>query len=579
MAPQEEEEHNTNGSTKRRERNPEDTDPDGTQAVAWEERYAPPSSEEPQGAPVAPKEAAVVETKNRKTNEKRRRPRDKRTEARLVALERKRQRSRLDVEQATELLQDAPGYLQAETPLERTSSVTQAQLMRMLPKEETKRHRFDLQLPNDSYRMSYDRSGHHALLAGRKGHVAMVHLQDLAVTTELHVQPKRIRDAIFLHDATMAAVAQADCLTIYDNTGAEIHTLDQHHKDPVSLAFLPYHWLLVAACGSKHLSRLLYTDTSTGQLVAHWRHHMGKITTIRQNPANAVIHAGQSNGCVSLWSPAHSKPLAKMLCHKGAAITDIVLHKEHTMATGGMDGRVRIWDLRMYKEQFSYTVRGGLPHSLDISQTGLLAVGHGSHVTVWPTLHTHQKHVSPYLHHLLGPGHDNPGVPPVNTVRFCPYADALGVGHAAGVSSLVVPGAGEATRDTLEVATDKQQVREATVRSLLEKLPPELIGLDTKERVGAVEVGDDRFARLRDLEDTANGQRQPGKQKQKKRGRSKIQTQLRRKQQNVIGANLLKLRQAQAEEEEEAKQEEGGGAEAKQPDPKEVAPPALRRFF
>lgn len=63
---------------------------------------------------------------------------------------------------------------------------------------------------------------------------------------------------------------------------------------------------------------------------------------------------------------------------------------------------------------------------------------------------------------------------------------------------------------------------------------------------------------------TANGRRQPGKQKQKKRGRSKIQTQLRRKQQNVIDANLLKLRQAQAEEEEEAKQEEGGGAQAKQ---------------
>jgi U3 small nucleolar RNA-associated protein 7 len=51
------------------------------------------------------------------------------------------------------------------------------------------------------------------------------------------------------------------------------------------------------------------------------------------------------------------------------------------MISAGLDGQMKIWDLRTYKcFQEYYTL---LPASnLDTSQTGLLGVGYGSHVQV-----------------------------------------------------------------------------------------------------------------------------------------------------------------------------------------------------
>jgi U3 small nucleolar RNA-associated protein 7 len=51
------------------------------------------------------------------------------------------------------------------------------------------------------------------------------------------------------------------------------------------------------------------------------------------------------------------------------------------MVSSGLDRQMKIWDLRNYKcLQEYYTI---LPASnLDISQTGLLGVGYGSHVQV-----------------------------------------------------------------------------------------------------------------------------------------------------------------------------------------------------
>lgn len=87
---------------------------------------------------------------------------------------------------------------------------------------------------------------------------------------------------------------------------------------------------------------------------------------------------------------------------------------------------------------------------------------------------------TPYLTHIF------PSTA-VQAVKFCPFDDILGVGHAAGFTSLIVPGAGEANFDSLEADPfeGKRRRREREVNSLLDKIPFDLITLDT-EMIGKV---------------------------------------------------------------------------------------------
>lgn len=57
-------------------------------------------------------------------------------------------------------------------------------------------------------------------------------------------------------------------------------------------------------------------------------------------------------------------------------------------------------------------------------------------------------------------------------MRFCPFQDVLTVGHTSGLSSLLVPGAGEPNFDSAEADPfeNKNMRREREVRGLLDKV-------------------------------------------------------------------------------------------------------------
>ena len=101
-----------------------------------------------------------------------------------------------------------------------------------------------------------------------------------------------------------------------------------------------------------------------------------------------------------------------------------------------------------------------------------LAVGYGSQVHIWKDA-LHRKQKAAYLHHNL----DGRAV---ESVRFCPYEDVLAIGHAVGMSTILVPGAGEPNFDSL-VANPYQTAKarqEQEVHQLLDKLQPDMIALD-----------------------------------------------------------------------------------------------------
>lgn len=326
---------------------------------------------------------------------------------------------------------------------------------------------FELKLPLlGPYTADYTRNGRYLLLGGLKGHIAAFDWRDGKLATELHLN-ETIRDVKWLHNEQFFAVAQKKYTYIYDYAGVEIHCL-KSHIEVTNMEFLPYHFLL-ATVGTAGF--LKYQDTSTGTLVAEHRTKMGAPSSMTMNAYNAIIHVGHANGTVTLWSPNMSTPLVKMLTNRGPVRALAVDRGGNYMATAGADARMNIFDIRTFKEVHSYFTP--TPAStLHISDTGLLGVGWGPHVTVWKdALKTKQN--SPYLTHLQEAS-------AINSIRFCPYDDILGVGHAGGFSSLIVPGSGEPNFDALEANPyeTKKQRREAEVKALLNKLQPEMIALD-----------------------------------------------------------------------------------------------------
>jgi U3 small nucleolar RNA-associated protein 7 len=89
----------------------------------------------------------------------------------------------------------------------------------------------------------------------------------------------------------------------------------------------------------------------------------------------------------------------------------------------------------------------------------------------------------------------------ISSLRFCPFDDILGVGHSSGFTSLIIPGAGEPNFDAREAnpyQTNKDR-RETEVRSLLDKLQPDMIALEP-DFIGGVDTRP-REIRQKDVEE------------------------------------------------------------------------------
>merc|ERR1712100_297188 len=102
---------------------------------------------------------------------------------------------------------------------------------------------------------------------------------------------------------------------------------------------------------------------------------------MRQNPRNAVIHTGHSNGQVAMWTPNVPEPVVKMFAHAGH-VTSIGVHDNY-MVTSGVDGLWKVCDLRKYESLHAFRSKGHAVADVDISMNGLVAVGYGCHMEVW----------------------------------------------------------------------------------------------------------------------------------------------------------------------------------------------------
>lgn len=159
--------------------------------------------------------------------------------------EAKRLQNAMEAADAEEILHaHSAGLVEAENDMEKTIQLTQQQLKHgEFLDENVRRNIFDLELGDYApYKVRYDRSGRHALLAGRGGHVSVIDQHTMALRNEFHLH-ERVRDACFLHDGSMMAVSQERNVYVYDGEGAEVHRMEGHRRVG-GMEFLPYHWLL-----------------------------------------------------------------------------------------------------------------------------------------------------------------------------------------------------------------------------------------------------------------------------------------------------------------------------------------------
>ena len=491
---------------------------------------------------------------------------DKKLRTTLKSLESKYKDAVLKAKDAEILLEHESGFLEPENKLEKTYKVRQEEIRSSVGTETAKKG-FDLKLNIGPYIGEYTRNGRSLLLAGRKGHVSTMDWRAGQLGCELQLQ-ETVRDAKWLHNDQYFAVAQKKYIYIYDHAGVEIHCL-KTHAEPLYMEFLPYHFLLASIGNFGHLK---YTDTSTGQNIIDIATKHGTPTALCQNPYNAVLHVGQNSGAVTLWSPNLTSPLAKVLAHKGPVRATAVDREGRYMVTAGQDMRMSVWDVRMFKEVNNYELRRP-GCSLAISHKDLVAIGWGTHATIWRGLFSKaasdikQKKVqSPYLS-WGGEGND------IERIRWCPFEDVLGVGHSSGFSSILAPGAGEPNYDALEAnpfETTKQR-QEAEVQSLLNKIRPEMISLHP-DFVGNLDLAS---AETRKREKDLDRKEEDPVLKLKNRGRGK-NSSLRKYLRKKSTRNILDERREKIEALRKATNERTRKHPRK--DPKDELGPALARF-
>ncbi|KAF8514977.1 NUC141 domain-containing protein [Gautieria morchelliformis] len=407
---------------------------------------------------------------------------DKKLKARLSSHRSLAATRSMQVTDAALLLPTSAGLIEATDPLDRTWKVTQGDLLQNEGVgREAAAGRRELVLDGGAgggFKTRWTRNGRHTVMVGRRGRLASVDWMTGSVHAEIQLK-ETCRDVTYLHSHHHVAVAQSRHAFIYDQNLVELHRLSAL-IEPAFLEFLPYHWLLVCAGLPGTLS---YLDTSMGTIVAQHRPKLGPPTALSQNTHNAVVYWGAGNGTVTLWTPSSTTPHVRLLAHLGP-ITALSVDPSsggRYLATGGMDGRVKVWDSRNYASPVrEWSPRSGPASALEWSQRGVLAVASGGTVNTYTSPTIQSPHSIPalpplYLTHPLPSGSK-----PTSSLRFEPFQDVLAIGHGKGISTILVPGAGEPNFDSAEADPFENTKRRAEreVRGLLDKIQPDMITLD-----------------------------------------------------------------------------------------------------
>ena len=401
-------------------------------------------------------------------------------------------------------------------PGEVTDRVTQNEILHSVDLQ-TQRKKFSLHLDKlGPYKIDFSRNGTHMAFAGMRGHVASTRWQDFALDGEVNLQD-RCTDVKYVVDHSMLAVAQSKFVYMYTAKCVEMHVLPKF-ANVTTLGYLPRHMLLVGA--SSQYSTMQYMDVSTGDEVSSKSPALVQDPTLSMcvNPANGVVLTGDTRGVLKMWSPTVPEPLVQMKGHRGG-VNHVACHiGGRYLVSVGADNGFKVWDIRTLRPLEEWKMNY-IVDSVDISQSGLVAVGGGTNLQIWKHMFSAARPFRPWMKHNLGYGNV------VQSVKFCPFEDVLAIGHSCGITTMIVPGSGEPNPDFFEA--------NPVVRNLLDKLPPDSISLDLQ----IANVDEERLAEYQQALQ-ANRKARNIKEKKEKRSRPLGDAAPTGLEQRIVGADV-----------------------------------------
>ena len=189
---------------------------------------------------------------------------------------------------------------------------------------------------------------------------------------DVRFNKNRVAAITFSPDGTRLAAGGEGRIWIYDVTrGVQFAMLSGHTDRVRALAFAPDNGTIVSG-GEDHTLRLW--DIETAQ----------ETSALAENTSNLVNALASSPDGVPLsgWHEGTERFLATLTADPGQVRALVFLPDGTRFASGGSDGKIRVWDLETGNQLFSLSAHDGLVLALAVSPDGKRLASGGSDAVV-----------------------------------------------------------------------------------------------------------------------------------------------------------------------------------------------------